>query len=437
MRRRLAVTVLAVTATLLIAFLVPLGYLVQRIARDREVNATTAEARALGPLFVGSDRRAASVAIASSRREGGRPVVVAFPGGTELGWGVHPSPDALALARRGESFVHGTADGVDVYQPVVGRDGRTDVVVVHASDARLRRGVTAAWLVLGGLGVVLSAAALLVADRVARSATQPLADVARAARSLADGDETARAPSAGPPEVKSVAHALNLLADRVDSLRRAEREHLADLSHELRTPITALRLDAEQLAAGPERDRLLTAIERLEVAVTGLITTARRGAVDDGGPADLAGAARHRLEFWSVAAREQHREFRTAVPGDPVWVAASASGLDSAIDALVSNALRHTPVGVAIAVSVTVADAFATLTVDDEGEGFPSGAVLDRGVQGHGHGQGRDQGGGGTGLGLDIARRTAADAGGDLHLDRSPSGGARVIVRLPLAARAS
>jgi signal transduction histidine kinase len=422
-RRRLAVTVAAVTATLLIAFLLPLGYLVQRIARDREINAATAQARSLSPLISGSDPQALKVTVESSIRQDGRPLVVVLPDGTQLGWGTRTDRDALVLARRGHAFVHSVDDGVDVYQPVVGADGRTEVVVIHASDTRLRSGVVRSWAVLGGLGVVMLAAALLVADRVARSATSPLAEVATAARRLAEGDEAARAPDAGPPEVKSVAHALNLLADRVDALRDAERERLADLSHELRTPVTALRLDAEHLPPGEERDRLIAGVDRLEAAITGLITSARRGgAADPDGPADLAAAARHRLAFWSVAASEQRRAFPTAVPDEGVWVPVGARSLDAAIDALVGNALRHTPAGTEIGVTVNATDTHATFTVDDAGPGLASDSVVDRGVQGEVTG--------GTGLGLDIARRTAAAGGGQLHLERSPAGGARIVMRL-------
>lgn len=423
MRRRLAVTVFAVTATLLVAFLVPLGYLVQRIARDREINAVTAQARTLGPLLAGSDPDAVKVAIESSIREDRRPVVLALPGGRELGWGVRTDPDALALARRGRAFVRSAPDGVDVYQPVVSADGRTEVVVIHSSDGRLRHGVLQAWTVLGGLGVVMLAAALLVSDRVARSATQPLGDVATAARRLAQGDETARAPDAGPPEVKSVAHALNLLADRVDALRDAERERLADLSHELRTPVTALRLDAEHLPPGEERDRLVAGVDRLEAAITGLITSARGGASGDReGPVDLAAAVRHRVAFWSVAASEQERRFTSSVPDGALWVPVRPRALDAAIDSLVGNALRHTPAGTDVDVAVIGTDTHAALTVEDAGPGFPSDAVVDRGV--------RDGAAAGTGLGLDIARRTAAEGGGELHLDRAAGGGARVVLRL-------
>ena len=325
MRRRLAVTVLAATMMVVIAFLVPLGYLVRRIAEDREITAATTQARSIGPLLAGQGVRATRTVITSSGKIGGRTVSIALPNGRRIGASQSLDGASLQLAGRGNAFVRSVGDGIDVYQPVLGVDGGTAVVVVHASDARLHAGVLGAWAVLGGLGVVLCAAALLVADRIARTATQPLGAVASVARRLAAGEEDVRAASAGPPEVRSVAHALNLLADRVHALRAADRESLADLSHDLRTPITALRLDVELLEPTEERDRLLADVARLEAAVSGLITTARRGGGDtEDGPTDLGDVLARRLAFWSVAAREQAREFTSSRATEAIPVSSKA-----------------------------------------------------------------------------------------------------------------
>lgn len=428
MRRRLAVTVFAATAMVVIAFVVPLGYLVQRIAEDREITAATSQARAIGPLVAGEATRATEAVIASSHRTGGRPVAVVFPGGNVVGDRVHLDRAAVRLAMRGRAFARSVGDGVDIYQPVVGLVGGTAVVVVHAAESRLRSGVIGAWVVLGLLGSVLCAAALLVADRIARSATRPLGDLASVARRLAAGDEGARAVSAGPPEVQSVAHALNLLANRVDALRTHERESLADLSHDLRTPVTALRLDAELLDPSEERDRILADVNRLEMAVSTLITSARTGGadVDGDGRADVAEVARRRLAFWSVAAREQARDFSSTIATSSMWVGTSARAVEALIDALIANTLQHTPRDAAIAVTVTTDRGGVEMTFDDAGPGFPSGAVIERGARGDGSE--------GTGLGLDIVRRTALAAGGSLSIAQSPLGGARVLVRFPLVA---
>ena len=123
--------------------------------------------------------------------------------------------------------------------------------------------MTRTWLVLAGLGIVLLLLALGVADRLARSMTRPVTDLAATAHRLGSGDLDARATPAALPEVREVATAVNRLAGRIGELLAAEREGAADLAHRLRTPLTALRLDVEALPAA-DRERLLDDVDALE-----------------------------------------------------------------------------------------------------------------------------------------------------------------------------
>ena len=127
-----------------------------------------------------------------------------------------------------------------------------------------------------------------------------------------------------------------------------------------------------------------------------------------------------------MAAREQAREFTSTIESVAMPVRAGSRALQALVDALMTNALQHTPRVAAITATGCVDAGWVEFTVDDAGPGFPSGAVVERGVRG------RESGG--TGLGLDIARRTAAAAGGSLSIAQSPLGGARVLVRMPLVA---
>ena len=99
---------------------------------------------------------------------------------------------------------------------------------------------------------------MTVADQLARSLVRPLAALARASDRLAGGDLSARAMVAGPPEVRRAGSGLNRLAVRIGDLLAHERETVADLSHRLRTPLTALRIDAESLRDEAERTRCST-----------------------------------------------------------------------------------------------------------------------------------------------------------------------------------
>ena len=117
---------------------------------------------------------------------------------------------------------------------------------------------------------------MAVADRLVGTVTRPITELARVSHRLAAGELDARASPTGPPEVREVAHGLNHLAGRIRDLIWQERESVADLSHRLRTPLTALRLEAEALPASADPDgRLSAQVQALERAVTSLIEDAR------------------------------------------------------------------------------------------------------------------------------------------------------------------
>src|SRR5947207_2235465 len=148
---------------------------------------------------------------------------------------------------------------------------KTAVVRVVVPNSILGRGVASAWAVEAALGITLVTSAVAVADRLARAIVRPVDALADAAVRLGEGDLSVRIAPEGPPEVKQVAVAFNLLGDRVGELLEAERELVADLSHRLRTPLTVLRLDAEGLGNPEEARRLADSVDELERAVTGVI----------------------------------------------------------------------------------------------------------------------------------------------------------------------
>ena len=193
--------------------------------------------------------------------------------------------------------------------PVFGASGSA-VVHVRVPTAVLTAGVWRAWAILGALGLALVVGAVVVADRLGRSVVGPADDVAVAARRLASGDLDARAPVAGPPEIADVAAALDALADRIDDMLLLEREAAADLSHRLRTPMTALRLDVEALPPGATGERLIADVRALEETVDRLIRHARAGRAS-GGVADLGAIVRDRLAFWTPLVEDEGRRWRS------------------------------------------------------------------------------------------------------------------------------
>jgi signal transduction histidine kinase len=215
-------------------------------------------------------------------------------------------------------------------------------------------------------------------------------------------------------EVGVVARALNTLAERISELLREERETVADLSHRVRTPLTALRLDAEALPDHADAARIGAGVEAVQRAVTSVIDTARRRAADPAVGCDATTVVTERVAFWAVLAEDTDRALRTDLPSGPLAVAVGRPDLEALVDALLGNVFAHTPDGAAFAVRLTPRpDGGARLLVADAGPGLPPGAdVLRRGASG----------GGSTGLGLDIARRTAEVSGGELRISSTPAG---------------
>jgi signal transduction histidine kinase len=222
---------------------------------------------------------------------------------------------------------------------------------VFVPEEELSNGVSQAWLILAGLGVLLVIVALAVADRLARRIARPLGDLAAATHQIGEGNLDVRVDAAGPPEVVELATVVNRLASRIQGLLAAERELVADLSHRLRTPITALRLDSEGLRDSSEAVRIGADVDALERAVDDVIQAARRQPVED--PAvDAVDVVGQRVAFWSALAEDQDRILHVRMPLGPLQVALSSADLGAAVDALIENALSYTPEGKAIHVSL-------------------------------------------------------------------------------------
>jgi signal transduction histidine kinase len=406
-RRQITLLVAATTSVVLLAFLLPAASLVARVAEARALDSARAQLQFLIPS-VGLDDRAQVTA----NLIGTSPTVTVAVRWTDGSW-----LDTTGALAGGEvpvspDVVEG-ADGTRLVQPVRRTDG-TAVIEVFVPAAQLRAGVTGTWLVLAGLGLVLLLLALLVADRLARSLTRPVTDLAATAHRLGSGDPTARATPAGPREVRDVATAINRLAGRIDELLTAERESAADLAHRLRTPLTALRLDVEGLPA-VDRARLLADVDAVGQGIDEVISEARRPVREGlGAGCDATAVIGERVHFWSVLAEEEGRAVTVERAGVPLQVRVADGDLGAAVDALLGNVFAHTPDGTAFAVTVRPrAAGGAEVVVADRGPGLARGAAAVE--RGH-------SGGGSTGLGLDIARRTAEASGGDLRIESSPAG---------------
>jgi len=430
-RRRLIWTVAATTTMVLIALLVPMGALLQQYATEDRLARAALEVQAIETVVSGQDRGAVSVYLdARNTRDPSITTTVYYPGEDPVGPG--PSEDALIEDTRGSgrARVDDIGGGIQVLVPVAlggtsGLPEQTPVVRMVVHDSGARGDVLRAWAILGSLGLLILAGAVALADRLARSFVVPITALADAAGRIGRDETTEPVAVTGPPEIRSAALALNRLSRRIDGLLEHERRSTADLSHRLRTPITALRLGIDGLDSPTERDRLDADVDRLEAMVDHLVHEAGRAGRQGLAPrCDAAQVVRERGTFWSALAEDQGRALHTLAPADPVWVAVPEDDLSAAIDILFDNVFSHTPEAAPLCISLTPGDP-VRLTVEDGGPGLSDELdVARRGISGIGS----------SGLGLAIASRTAHDSGGGLELGCSPDlGGARVVLLLGAA----
>ena len=314
-----------------------------------------------------------------------------------------------------------------------------EVVVLLRTASSVRAENKPFWIALtaaGALGCIVAAA---VAAVLARSIARPVLRVARATSRLAHGNEPGQLPLRGSRELADLAASFNTLATQLARAQGAERSFLLSVSHELKTPLTAIRGYSEALDEGvltPERAGkvIRTEAERLERLIMDLINLARldqRRFDIHAEPVDLAGISRESVTRHAARARELGVRLEVKQL-DPAPALADRDRLLQAVSNLVENALRCTPPGG----TVTLAAAAGELSVKDTGPGIAPDEVplafdrffLYRRYNGH-----RPVG---TGLGLAIVRELACAMGGDVAV-ASSAGGTEFTIRLPLPRQAS
>jgi two-component system OmpR family sensor kinase len=285
-------------------------------------------------------------------------------------------------------------------------------------------------LVAGGVGAVLAAA---ISFLLAGSIVRPIRRVASASRSLAEGTSPEPLPVQGSAELASLAQAFNEMAAQLTASREAERSFLLSVSHELKTPLTAIRGYAEGLGEGafsPEAaaQTILVEARRLERLVRDLLDLARMNRHEfhvRREPVDLAEAAHEVVARHKAAARDFGVELTAA--GGEAWVEADHDRVLQVASNLVENALRETPPGGSVLVRVepgrlVVADTGPGLAAADLPRAFDRFYLYDK------YGKERPVG---SGLGLAIVRQLAVAMGGDVSVRSEPGRGATFAVTFP------
>ncbi|MEA2329975.1 MAG: hypothetical protein QOH58_113 [Thermoleophilaceae bacterium] len=451
LRARLLAAFAYVLVLVIVALLVPLALnLSKRV--DAEIRSEAQGQVQLVAAFAAGrlgDRAELEQLVSDSARDLGGRVIVVGPSGrlladsedAELGTSYASRPE-IAEALRGQTTQgerHSDSLGEDLLYtavPVVS-GGRTQgaVRVTQSVDA-VQQEVRSDVIALVGVGAVVLVLGLGLAWLLAGSLARPLRRLAGTARQVADGDFDARAREEGSSEQREVASAFNEMTDRLGRALRSQREFVANASHQLRTPLTGLRLRLEAASLKTNEDpveRELVAAERetvrLAKLLTELLTLARERERPEPEAVSLREVAEAGRERWEAPAESAGRRLLAGGEGDPV-VAATDADLAVILDNLVENALNYSPAGTAVAIEWGADGGSARLAVLDEGPGIEPGE-RDRVFERFFRGEASRGGAAGTGLGLSVVEALAERWGGTVRLTDRPEGGTCAEVVLP------
>jgi signal transduction histidine kinase len=435
----------------LIAFGVPLA-LSLRDRVDTEVKSqarSQAEVVATSAIeFVDPPRPAPLQRIAdkSAQSVRGRVIVVNARGqlladsaGTRRGRSYDDRPEVeAALEGHGEQITRNSETlGEEILAtsvPILDRGRPTGAVRITQSVDAVHKAVKTSILDIAALAGVVLLLGLVVGGLIAQQIARPIRRLDGAARRVAEGELDTTVAVEGSTEQRSLARAFNEMTQRVKRLLRVQQDFVADASHQLRTPLTGLRLRLENLAerfrgekpVERELDAAIGEIDRLSLIVDELLILSRAGEHElPGERIDLSDVVKRAAERWRDAAADRGIKIEVP-PGEQDgqgWCA--ASDLERALDSLVENALTYSPAGT----TVRLEAAPGRVAVLDEGPGLVPGeeeAVFERFSRGS---AGRG-GAKGTGLGLAIARELTRQWGGDVHLRNRKHGGLAATIEL-------
>ncbi len=316
--------------------------------------------------------------------------------------------------------------------PII-RQGRTvGAVRVTQSVKAVNSAVQRAIVGLAILGVVVLALGLLAGAVVAGQVVRPIRRLEQVARRVAGGDLLARAKLEGSREQRSLASSFNEMTDRIAELLRRQREFVADASHQLRTPLTGLRLrleEARALEGEPATDEIDAAIgevDRLSHTVNELLVLSGAGERQlVAAPLDLHHVAAAAVDRWSAHAVSSGIVIEHASHPGGALAWAARQDLDRVLDALIENSVRYSPAGTA----VTVASGPSRIEVRDRGPGIRE-EERERVFERFRRGESGRAGPSGSGLGLAIARELAREWGGDVTISPRAGGGATATLSL-------
>jgi signal transduction histidine kinase len=353
--------------------------------------------------------------------------------------------------KAGQPLVETTGSRVIAAMPVYQRGvpgPPVGTVILARSSVSLDNEILALWVILGSVAAAAMIAAAVLAFGLARWVNRPLKSLDTAARLLADGDLAIRARvDSGPPELRRLGTTFNRMAGRLEALVYGNRAVIADVSHQLRTPLAALRLRLDLLAADTDPDTghelagALDELARLSRLVDGLLAVARaENVVPVPVAVDITEVTGERVVAWHPVADDRSIVLVATTAGSggglgsarggrssgaPVQAWIGEGHLEQILDNLIANALEAVNPGNLVRLTTTATATAARIVVSDNGPGM-SAEDRERAFL-----RFTTSSPGGTGLGLAIVHRLVISNGGTARLDETPGGGLTVTLDFP------
>jgi signal transduction histidine kinase len=310
-------------------------------------------------------------------------------------------------------------------------DGAVRVTQSVAAVDRATRKAILSLTLLGGLVLALG---VIAGALIARETSRPIRRLEEAARRVEEGDLRTEALVEGSSEQRSLARSFNRMTGRISRMLRGQQEFVADASHQLRTPLTGIRLELEELREslpkGDERiagvDTGIREVDRLSRIVDELLILSRAGERES--PAeefDVAGATERIVERWRRTAAEEGIRLTMTGQGDAGSCVCARADFERALDVLIENAIQYSPRRAEVEIAVGP----KRIEVLDRGPGLEPGdeeAIFERFHRGS-----AGAGTKGSGLGLSIARELAGEWGGSVRVENREGGGTRAVLDLP------
>ncbi len=447
MTRRLLLSYLAVTVVVLLILEVPLAVFYAQRERERFTSAVERDASVIATFYehaLETDSPLdAGPADQYNVRTGARVVVVDSSGIARVDteeavprdFSTRPEIAKALTGKRATGTRESATLGVDLLYvaiPIASSGTVHGVIRITLDTNDVDAHVHRFWAGLGAIALVILVVMALTALAIARSVTRPVRRLQEAALRFANGDLTVRdSDTRGPPELLELGESMSTMAVQLAAMLDEQRSFVADASHQLRTPLTALRLRLEnlqfQLTDSTEVEAAIDECMRLGALVADLLRLARADQAQATVSTDLVAVARDRVETWSAVAEASGVTLRFVSDGGPLAVLAVPGAIEQILDNTLDNAINVAPSGSSVVVTTERGAVAHRLVIADSGPGL-SDEDKARAFRRFWRGSNSTPG---TGLGLAIAEALARSSGGGITLHDAPEHGLVVTLTLP------